>query len=158
MGRFTLQFSTCLLIAWIFEFRTVSKVRSTQVSYILKALFRETPLAYRGDLVWLKGVLVMNALSIVYLLFCEVFSRKLQIFYCFIIFIFIASLYFIWSMDQKSKTRSRDAKKWQRNKTECLWGKTYLIWQNFVFRPKFYFFVALFLSFIYVTLGNSGYL
>ena len=99
------------------------------MSYILKALFRETPLAYRWDLVWLKGVLVMNALSIVYLLFCEVFSRKLQIFYCFIIFIFIASLYFIWSMDQKGKTMSRDAKKWQRN-------KTYLNWQNFVCSVK----------------------
>ena len=39
-------------------------------------------------------------------------------------------------MDQKSKTRSRDAKKWQRNKTEYLWGKTYLIWQNFVCSVK----------------------
>ena len=33
------------------------------MSYILKALFRETPLAYRWDLVWLRGVLVMNALK-----------------------------------------------------------------------------------------------
>ena len=85
--------------------------------------------------------------------FC-VFSRKLQIFYCFIIFIFIASLYFIWSMDQKSKTRSRDAKKWQRNKTEYLWDKTWFD-KTLCVRSKFY--PRLFdSSAISVTLGNSG--